>query len=325
MPSDSNDLNAGRGQAPDLAMTSLPLFDEAAFADRVDIVARARSLLSHPGFAGMIKAMAGDLIAVFETSPRLGKLLGSYRRWFMVQIGFALHARTSGPGHEEGLTASRLASLLEDQGLASRNTVSNFIAEMVAYRLLVPVPGSEGRRSRPLMPTESAVGAMAKWLGSNLAALDRLDGGSRHDMFVERVDLLAPVQMRIVDQLMANRDWMVPGARIMNFLGRDSGGLVLDGLIAGLDLDFAGTGRLPIGRINISQMARRFQLSRINLDRMLKKALENGSIGRRADGGYFMEEAFFHAQLWRQALKFASIDSAWRMTIEDSERPVRPD
>lgn len=286
----------------------------------------ADALVEHPRFSHMVRHMCANLASLFDATPRVGKLLGSQRRWFMVQIGFALHHRGLCDPAFEGLTASRLAEIIEDLDIASRNTVTAFLAEMKAYRFIQPRPGTEKRRSRPLEPTEAANRAIGRWIGANLAGLDDLDGGNRAAMFASRPDLMPAVQKAMIDLMIPNDMFTRPEPRVANFLGRESGGLVLDGLIAAIEIMpdrpdlLDGAELLRLGKLNISALARRFQLSRINLDRMIRDAEAQGSVRRLVDGGHAIRADFLALQLRRQAVKFAAIELAWLDALARTER-----
>ncbi len=289
----------------------------------------ADHLVTLPGYNLVLQQIATKLIHVYEVNPRLGKVLGSHRRWFMAQVGFAIHCsepegQSRSGQSSKGMIATRMASLMERYDVASRNTVSSFLAEMVAYHFLQPVPGTKGRRSRPLMPTEIAVSAMSHWLASNFGALDLMDSGNRLAVLEARPKMARLIHAISVRLLLEAKEWLQPNAEIMNFLSMESGGLVLDELISTIDFTKSDVekGHLALGKLNVSKMARHFQISRVNLDRLLKRAEENGSIGRDHHGDVWMAEPFFRAQAWRQALKFAVLNYAFLWSLEQKDDRV---
>lgn len=283
----------------------------------------ARHFSTHSGFVEKIKDLSARLTALHDDNPRMGKLLGSHRRWFMTQIGYAIHSSHGGGADQDGLTASRIAAVLEQTGIVSRNTVSSFVAEMLACHYLAPVPGTEERRSHPLMPTENAVAAMNMWLLTNMAAMDGIDGGARTTLLQDRPALFSQVQAVAAKAFLNTPEWRQPEPEIMTFLSMEAGALVLDGLFSMIEFDRAADGMLALGRINKSKMARRFRVSRASLDRVLKRAEGQGSIGRDPAGRSCMSRKLFVCQARRQALKFGVLDYALHTVIAHPGEPVR--
>ncbi len=301
----------------------LPAVDMGQAETQSEIRNLARHFSKCPGFVEKIKDLSAGLTALFDENPRMGKLLGSHRRWFMTQIGYAIHSSHGDGEEQDGLTASRIAAVLGQTGIVSRNTVSSFVAEMLACHFLAPVPGTEERRSHPLMPTENAVGAMNMWLLTNVAAMDNIDGGARSTLLQNRTELFSQVQAVAAKAFLDTLDWRQPEPEIMTFLSMDSGALVLDSLVSMIEFDRAADGMLPLGRINKSKMARRFRVSRASLDRVLKRAEAQGGIGGDPAGGSSMSMKLFLGQARRQALKFGVLDHALLHVIDHPGEPVR--
>lgn len=63
--------------------------------------------------------------------------------------------------------------------MASRNTASSFLKEMLKYDIVRVVPNCASQRQRTLAPSPAALSALYGWHVLHLATLDRLDGGAR--------------------------------------------------------------------------------------------------------------------------------------------------
>src|SRR5258708_21802077 len=78
-----------------------------------------------------------------------------------------------------GLLAERFLELLARHDIASRNTASAFLKEMLKYDIARYVAGSEGKRHRPFEPAPAVLMALFHWHALHLATLDRLQRGAR--------------------------------------------------------------------------------------------------------------------------------------------------
>ncbi len=279
----------------------------------------AEALSGHPGFVAALACLARNLRAVHDETPRLARALTSQQRWLLSQAAFALYLEGDPDDPESGLTTVRLKELITGIGGASRNTVLNYLDEMVTYRFAqyADVPG---RRYRRLEVTDMAHAAMMRWFLANLMALDMLDGGGRAAAMQREPQLLRAAQPLAARACLSDPAWREPPGRIAVFLWTESGGLVLDELIARLDPAAAREGRIDIGRIDIRRMAETFMLSRTHLQRVLKKAAEMGCIGwnepSRAASAWFSTDFLREYAAW-QAIKFAAIDQAFEAALRD--------
>lgn len=284
----------------------------------------AEALTGHPGFVGVLAHLARNLRAVHDETPRLARALTSHQRWLLSQAAFALYLEHDPADPESGLTTVRLKELVTGIGGASRNTVLNYLDEMVTYRFAryVDVPG---RRYRRLEIAEITHAAMTRWFVANLMALDVLDGGERAVMMTREPQLLRAAQPSAARACLFDPEWAEPPGRIAVFLWTESGGLVLDELIARLDPGAGRDGRIDIGRIDVRRMAETFMLSRTHLQRVLKKAAEMGCIGwngpSRTASAWF-STAFLQEYAAWQAIKFAAIDQAFEAAVQDMPQGV---
>lgn len=277
----------------------------------------AEALAGHPGFTGVLAHLARSLRTVHDETPRLARALTSHQRWLLSQAAFALYLERDPADPESGLTTVRLKELITGIGGASRNTVLNYLDEMVTYRFAryLDVPG---RRYRRLEITEIAHAAMARWFVANLMALDALDGGERAAIMMREPQLLRTAQPLAARACLSDTAWREPTRRIAVFLWTESGGLVLDELVARLDPTAEREGRIDIGRIDIRRMAETFMLSRTHLQRVLKKAAQMGCIGwsdpSRAASTWVSTDFLREYAAW-QAIKFAAIDQAFETVL----------
>lgn len=285
----------------------------------------AERLATHPAFIGVLGHLARGLRSVHDETPRLARALASHQRWLLSQAAFALHLEYDPADPGSGLTTVRLKEMITGIGGASRNTVLNYLDEMVSYRFAryIDVPG---RRYRRLEITDVTYAGMMRWFVANLMALDALDGGSRAATMVAHPHLLRVAQPAAARACLDNPQWRDPSPRIATFLWTESGGLVMDELIARTEPETERDGRIEIGRIDARRMAEQFMMSRTHLQRLFKRAEHLGCLGwtgsPRAAVMWFSSDFLREYAGW-QAVKFAAVDQAFAKAL--ATLPVAPE
>src|SRR3954454_10311368 len=144
----------------------------------------------------------------------------------------ALYFRNEANDTGAGLVAERLFEIVERHEIASRNTASAFLKEMLKYDIVRLVGNSAGRR-RPLEPAPAVLMALFGWHALHLATLDGLDGGTRRAIFNARPALLHALQPLIADGLIGSDDVRNPERTFSLFTWMNEGGGVMDRLIVG--------------------------------------------------------------------------------------------
>lgn len=277
----------------------------------------AESLAAHPAFIGVLGHLARGLRSVHDETPRLARALASHQRWLLSQAAFALHFEHDPDDPGSGLTTVRLKEMITGIGGASRNTVLNYLDEMVSYRFAryVDVPG---RRYRRLEITETTYAGMMRWFVANLMALDGLDGGCRAATMTAHPHLLRLAQPVAARACLDDPLWCDPPPRIAVFLWTESGGLVVDELVARTDPEKERDGRIEIGRIDARRMAEQLMMSRTHLQRLFKRAELLGCLGwtgpPRASAMWFASDFLREYAGW-QAVKFAAVDQAFAKAL----------
>lgn len=274
-------------------------------------------LTGNPAFAHILRHLAASLREVYEESPRLARTLATHQRWMMSQGAYALHLERDPSNPATGLTVSRLRTLIVANGVASRNTVQNYIEELLSYRFARYVPDSKIRRPRPLEPTEITVAAMLRWLTANLAALDHLDGGRRVEELAASPQIFELAQPRAARNCIVHPGWREPPEKVAFFMWTDAGGLVVDEFVGRVDLDAEVDGRLDLGRVDARALAEHFMMSRTHLQRLLKRAADYGCLGWHDEKRtrMWMARSFMDEYCAWQAIKFSIVDEAFQWAL----------
>lgn len=287
----------------------------------------AEELARHPAFLAAIRLLAGNLRGMFDAAPRLARLLASHQRWLLTQTAYALSLQHDPADPSTGFTAVALTGRITEYKVASRNTVLNFIDELVTYRFIAHTPGEERRRPRHFEPAEVSHQAMTGWFISNLAALDLLDDGNRVACFKANPELMRIAHPMIAENCLNNDRWREPPERVGLFLWTEAGGLVVDHLIAKIDLESPDGERYSAGRVETRNLAGDFMMSRTHLQRLFAKAVQAGCLGwydEPKKTQLWISAAFLKEYCDWQAIKFAYIDQAFEAAKQQIERdPVR--
>lgn len=274
----------------------------------------AQQLAADTLFLSAVRFHAVRMRGLFDTGPRLARLLASQQRWLLAQTAYALSMERDPADVSSGLTAVRLATEITSHKVASRNTVLSFIDELVTYRFIACEPGEERRRPRHFQPSETSHQGMFGWLHSNLAALDMLDGGDRAAYFGSHPELMRMAQPRIARNCLKDQAWREPSAHVALFLWNDAGGLIVDYLVSRIDLDGTDPERLSVGHVDSRLLAADFMMSRTHLQRLFAKAAQHGCIGWYGASGkadLWISRAFVEEYCRWQAIKFAYVDEAF--------------
>ena len=278
----------------------------------------ADDILAHPALAPCVRGQAQSLLLIQEASPRIASLFATQQRWLMSHAALAQYFRNEASDAGAGVLAERFLELVERHELASRNTASAFLKEMLKYDMIRFVAGSEGRRHRPIEPAPAVLMALFHWLALHLATLDGLDGGARAASFRARPALLGAIQPLIADGLIGSGDVRKPERTFSLFTWVDEGGIVMDRLIVGCQQGADGLGRIPTDVTSISGLAQRLNLSRTQLGRKFAEAEAMGSLGwsgPRGKSPLWVSADFRREYHAAQAVKLAIIDAAFEACV----------
>jgi hypothetical protein len=272
-------------------------------------------LVQHPAFIHGLSDLARTLRAVFAEGPRLAKMLAAHQRWLLSQGGMALHLENG----EEGLTIASLRGLITPHGIASRNTVQNFLEQLEIYRF-IEVIGKNGRYyPRRYRATEASESAMFRWYASNLMVIDGLDGGMRVQQLISQPDLFRLSHPTAIRNCIESREWREPPESVALFLWTEGGGLVVDDFIARLKMADITQDRINVGYVNIPELASEFMMSRTHFQRMMRKAMDARLIGWTDEtprAGLWLSRKFLEDYAAWQAVKMAHVNNAFVEAVE---------
>jgi len=285
----------------------------------------ADEIVSHPALERCIRGRAQALLSIQDASPRMASIFATRQRWLMAHAALAQYFRNEANEAGTGLLAERFLEILDRHDIASRNTGSAFLKEMLKYDVIRFVESSAGRRLRPMEPSPAVLMALFGWHALHLAALDGLDGGARVATLHARPALVRAIQPLIADRLIGSDDVRKPERTISLFVWFNEGGLVMDRLIVGCQQPCDGLLRIPTDVTSVSSLARKLSLSRTQLGRKFAEAEAMGSLGwtrTRGKSRLWLSSDFRREYHCAQALKLAIVDSAFDACVGRDE-PAR--
>lgn len=273
-------------------------------------------LIEHPLLLGAIRSLASNLRGAYHDNPRIARLLSAHQKWLMTQAGMALNLQ-SGP---RGFTVAQLRELVTENGIASRNTVQNYLDQLEIYRYVEKAAPISVRPKR-YKATAISEQSMLMWFITNLAALDGLDGGTRAAQMMARPELLALAQPRAALNCLRDRNWVEPPTRVGLFLWTEAGALVMDDFISRIEDADRQSDRIDIGFVDARAMAAEFMMSRTHLQRLLNKAAEQGTMGWHDDSlrsGMWFSRDFLDEYCSWQAIKFKYVNDAFADVLDET-------
>ena len=277
----------------------------------------AEEIASHPALERCVRSQAGTLLSMQETSPRIASVFATQQRWLMAHAALAQYFRNEAAEAGSGLLVERFLAAVVAHNIASRNTASAFVKEMLKYQIVSHLPGSTGR-GRPLEPAPAVLMALFQWHALHLSTLDGLDGGARVARFHARPALLGAVQPLIADGLIGSGDVREPEKTFSLFTWINEGGIVMDRLMASCGEAAGNSARILTDVTSISGLADRLRLSRTQLSRKFAEAEAMGSLGwsgRRGRSALWLSADFRREYHTAQAAKLAIIDAAFEACV----------
>jgi hypothetical protein len=243
----------------------------------------------------------------------------------MAHAALAIYFRNEADRPGTGLIAERFLEMVERHAIASRNTASAFIKEMLKYDIVRCVANSKGQRHRPMEPAPAVLMALFGWHTLHLATLDGLDGGTRVAQFHAGPTLLNAMQPLIADGLIGSHEVREPEKTFSLFTWINEGGIVMDRLFVGCEPAAENATSIVTDVSSVSGLALRLKLSRTQLGRKFAEAEAMGSLGwsgPRGKSRLWVSADFRREYHSAQAAKLAIIDAAFAACVRQGQSSV---
>lgn len=241
-----------------------------------DAIVRLRA---HPGFSRAMIASARGSVDLHRNSRIMNWMLSDRARALLPYVVFYLDATSRADDPRSGLTVSRAKALCAETGICSPGRAAAFMALLRFGGFVVPAPASVDRRVKRLVPSE------------RLKVVQRERLARQFDAIAMVIPEVADALSMLDDAAFERAFWLymgeqfIGGARVLDyadlglFAERHAGMVILFSLMLAGSLDAA---TLPVGPVvtPLAEIARRFQVSRTHVLRLLRDAEAAGFIAR---------------------------------------------
>ncbi|SCB40758.1 hypothetical protein [Rhizobium hainanense] len=271
--------------------------------------------VANKAFPEAVFFLASGMFEAHKTSPRTAALFATQQRWLLSHAALAHFFQPIGD-IEPGISRRSLGFLGPILGLSSRNTAYAFFDEALKYGVIEPVDGRAIGHGRLLArPSADSLSLLVLWYDLHFQALDLLDGGQRHTQFSTRWEGLLPlIQPIVANGLFFSHDVRAPGPLFTIFTWADSGGWVMDRLIASVDWQaLSQQDRYLTDVTSIGYLARSTGLSNAHTSRKISEAQSIGGlgwIGRPGHSPLWISRSFYEEYSRFQARKLVILDGA---------------
>lgn len=286
------------------------------------------ALLAAPEFPHAVFFLARNFIETHHSAPKECGAFAAQQRWLLSHAALgAYFASLDGP--EPGVTRRQMGNIALQHGLSSRNTANAFFDEARKYGVLQPLEPPSPGRPDAMQPSPKALALLSIWIEAHVHALDMLDRGNRAAQFRAAPEAsVRLIEPRIARALLESAEVRMPTPLYTIFTWADSGGHLMDRLIAGIDPDAEEHEHgFVTDIVSISSLAQAYDLSRAHTSRKIAAAEEIGGLGwtgRRGHSRLWVSRGFFAEYARAQALKLAIIDAAIRQAAPVFLRDAAP-
>lgn len=262
----------GPGAAADEMRQACPV-DEATVRQAID--RRKSDIRAHEAFTPIMQAAAKGIVAQYEQHWMINRILNDRGRFLIAFAILHLHFEGIRSGAADTLTSTTLKTLCAGQSICSPGRATALLATMRLAGLVRTVRTSDGRR-RALAPTPEFIAlhrarlkrvfAIAGPLMTPAQA-ERSARGLESDLFV------CAIVSAFMEVFLSGFRVFPAGAQLESLSDRDGGMLIICTLI-----------QLPQGSastaLSVSELARRFCLSRSHVASILREAEEKNLLSR---------------------------------------------
>jgi hypothetical protein len=237
------------------------------------------ALCGHPNFADAMRAMLAENVRLYRGNRILNYVGYDRGRLIVGILAYYLHVTRSGADPTSGLTAQRLKALCAEQDVCSPGRARAMLSLLQLFGYMAPAPGSD-RRYKLLAPTELLTAFLReRWSGMFAAIALLKPEGAAARAALEREDFLAALTRAIVEEFRTGVRAITFTPELGAFAEHNAGPMILASLAIAGERDDSMPPSRPI-RISISELARRFSVSRAHVLRLLREVEAAGLIAR---------------------------------------------
>jgi DNA-binding transcriptional ArsR family regulator len=241
--------------------------------------AAVAALCGHPDFPQAMRAVLADNVHLYRGNRILNYVGHDRGRLIIAILAFYLHASRRSGDPTSGLTAHGLKSLCVEQDVCSPGRARAMLSLLRLFGYVAPAPAGD-RRFKLLVPTELLITSLRQRWSAMFAAIALLKPEcAEARAALDRPEFLAALVRRMVDEYRAGARALQSTPELRPFAERNAGLMILASLVLAAEPDDTMPPTRPV-RISISELARRFSVSRPHVTRLLRDAAAAGLIER---------------------------------------------
>jgi hypothetical protein len=232
------------------------------------------ALCEHPNFAQAMRAVLTANVRLYRGNRILNYVGWDRGRLVVAMLAIYLHVSRRPGDPTSGLTAQSLKSLCVEQDVCSPGRARAMLSIMRLFGYVAAAPEGD-RRYKLLVPTDLLMDSVRqRWSAMFTAVALVLPEGAAAVAALARDDFLGAVVRRGVDQYRTGVRLLQFAPELKVFAERNAGLMILFSLvIAGDPADDTMPPTRAV-RVSISELARRFSVSRVHVGRLLRDAAE---------------------------------------------------
>jgi hypothetical protein len=250
-----------------------------------EALARVRS---HPRFGEAMREAANGLTKLYEGNRVLNALINDRGRMAMGFLALYLHWTRRPAESNSGLTVSRLKAICVERKYSSAGRAEAMIALMRLFGYVEPAQNSEDRRQRLLVPTDKLVGIhLERWLCQFTAMAMVMEEGRCALEALKRPEFPPAFIRELCERHFEGLRVLDAAPQVELFVDRNAGTMIMFYLLTHA-APAASADQQPI-RISISNLSRRFGVSRAHVRKLLNDAAAEGLLTRAGPEGEDVE------------------------------------
>ncbi len=235
---------------------------------------------SHPRFPAALRAAADSFTRHFQGNRLLNTVVNDRGRVIIANMGLYMHFFGIPGDPEPGLTSGRMKKMCAELKICSPGRAETMLLIMQLFGYLEAGPRVSDRRRRLLVPTEKLIAshrerwrmlleATAPMLAEGTIVLDNLSRDDFMRAFVRQLGDHFFAGLRVLDH--------APGLGL--FAERNAGVMIMFSLLLAGAPDDTMPPAGPVA-VSISDLSRRFGVSRAHVRKLLRDAAEEGYLER---------------------------------------------
>jgi hypothetical protein len=237
------------------------------------------ALIRHPRFPDAVRAALTENVRLYKGNRILNHVGYDRGRLVTAILAFYLHVAREPGDPTSGLTAQRLKSLCVEQDVCSPGRARAMLSLLRLFGYVAPA-AADDRRFKRLAPTELLSASLRqRWARMFEAVALMLPEGAAARACLDRDDFLAAFVRKLVDHYRGGLRPLQLTPELKPFAERNAGLTILFSLVIAGEADDTVPPTRPV-RVAISELARRFSVSRAHVLRLLRDAAAEGLIAR---------------------------------------------